>query len=102
MSWKQGNRMDLGDGNVARFWHKGQLKALVSRDPVKERGIIVKRWHLSISHPDRYPTWDEIKEARYALLSRELTFAMIFPPPSQYVNHHPNCFHLHEIETEAP
>lgn len=26
-----------------------------------------KRWHLSISHPLRYPTWDEIKEARYSL-----------------------------------
>lgn len=57
-----------------------------------------KRWHLSISHPLRYPTWDEIKEARYSLLSRTKDFAMILPREGDYVNIHPNCFHLWEIK----
>lgn len=59
----------------------------------KENGL----WHLSISHHDRYPTWDEIHKARYSLLSRSKNFAMLLPPPEQYVNANENCFHLYEL-----
>lgn len=55
-------------------------------------------WHLAISHPRRYPTWDEIAEARYQLIPDEVTMAMIMPSSDQYVNLHPNCFNLHQIE----
>ena len=62
--------------------------------------------HLSVSHPARYPTWDEIKYLRYALLPNDRTFAILFPPKDQYVNLEPNCFHLHEVpemhETTGP
>lgn len=54
-------------------------------------------WHLSISHPSRYPTWDEIKDARYKLLPNDLTMAMLLPSQEQYVNLHPNCFHLYQV-----
>jgi hypothetical protein len=53
--------------------------------------------HMSVSHPKRYPTWDELKALRYALLPNDKTFGILFPPKEQYVNVHPNCFHLHEI-----
>lgn len=58
-------------------------------------------WHLSISHPKRYPVWDEIRDARYDLLPDACTMAMLLPPKGEYVNLHPNCFHLHEIEPES-
>jgi hypothetical protein len=48
----------------------------------------------------RYPTWDEIKEARYKYLPAEITVALILPPLGEYVNVHPNCFHLYEIPSE--
>lgn len=54
-------------------------------------------WHLSISHLERYPTWEEIKQSRYDLLPRDRNFVMVLPPPGEYVNVHPNCFHLHEL-----
>lgn len=54
-------------------------------------------WHLSISHPQRYPTWDEIHAARYGLLPDEVTMGMLLPPRGEYVNIHPNCFHLWQI-----
>ena len=59
------------------------------------------KWHLSISHRHRYPTWDEIKFARYEFLPGSKTIAMILPPTNEYVNLHQNCFHLHEIEGET-
>jgi hypothetical protein len=55
-----------------------------------------KRWHLSISHPMRYPKWDEISDARYSLIPNEVTMYMYLPPREEYVNFHKNCFHLHE------
>jgi hypothetical protein len=69
-------------------------------------GVLLSRngpaqlWHLSISHPHRYPNWDEIHDARYQLVPDEVTMAMILPPKADYVNLHPNCFHLHQIMPE--
>lgn len=54
-------------------------------------------WHMSIAHADRYPTWDEIADARYALLPDEIYAAIIMPPKGEYVNIHNNCFHVHEV-----
>ena len=54
-------------------------------------------WHLSISHPNRLPTYDEVKEARYKFLPDDVHMAMIFPPRREFVNLHPTCFHLWEI-----
>lgn len=86
-------------------WRKevsdGILSVLRSKDDGK--------WHLSISHKgnvvngkhqNRYPTWDEIHQARYEFLPNELTVAMILPPKEQYVNFHDTTFHLWEIESD--
>jgi hypothetical protein len=89
----------LGVGT--RVWqrnvHDGHLTAMVAKEPAG--------WHLSISHrtntapprPGRYPTWDEIADARYQLLPDQITVAMLLPPSSEYVNAHQTTFHLHEI-----
>jgi hypothetical protein len=65
-------------------------------------------FHLSISHryharadgppvPGRYPTWEEILEARNLFCPRDRTYAMLMPPAAQYVNVHPTTFHLWEV-----
>ncbi len=43
-------------------------------------------WHLSISTPFRYPTWDEVAKARYELLPKGATMAMLLPPEDEYIN----------------
>jgi len=72
----------------ARCFRSSHLRVLVAQDPL---------WHLSISHPHRYPDWSEIHAARYQLVPDEVTMAMILPPKASYINVHPNCFHLHEL-----
>jgi hypothetical protein len=72
-----------------------RCNVIVAREPLGPRGEL--RWHLSISHPDRYPTWDEIAEARYQLLPDEAFMVMILPPSAEYVNACETCFHLHEV-----
>lgn len=72
----------------------GEISVFVGQEP--QIG-----WHLSISHPRRYPTWDEIKAARYDLVPRDVTMAMLLPPPDEFVNIHQNCFHLHQIPNDG-
>jgi len=56
------------------------------------------RWHMSIAHPNRDPTWIEIRDARYQFIPDEAHMAMILPPEEEYVNAHEHCFHLWEIK----
>lgn len=54
-------------------------------------------YHISISHPERLPTYDELKEARYKFAPDFVYMAQIFPPMDEFVNLHPFCLHLYEI-----
>lgn len=76
-----------------RAFQLGSIKALVSNDGGK--------WHISVSHPMRYPKWDEIAKARYDLVPNDAFMVMILPPREEYVNLHKNCFHLWEISRAA-
>lgn len=91
-----------GMTHTCHMFTKGECRVLVSRENHGSSIIGAPggklRYHLSISCANRYPTWEEIKDARYCLLPLGLTFAQILPPPNEYTNIHPNCFHLWEID----
>ena len=82
--------------------HDGSLRAMVA-DPDGPEG----EWHLSISHVyppsktnkaiGRYPSWDEIADARYRLVPASVTMAMVLPPPDEFVAVHDTTFHLHQL-----
>jgi hypothetical protein len=73
----------------ARLFRSGELAAMVG----KEGG----RYHLSVSCRDRYPTYDEIADARYDLLPKSVRdMAMVLPHPDDYVNLG-DVFHLWEV-----
>lgn len=83
---------ELPGGMMAVRFSMGYCDILVSEEP---GGL-----HLSISTRTRYPNWEEIKRARYKLLPPDRTYAIMFPPMDQYVNVHPNCFHLYELPSD--
>jgi hypothetical protein len=76
----------------------GECNILMARERAGVNGEWL--WHLSISHPDRHPTWDEMKAARYRLLSNGLCFGILLPPPEYYVNlpAQDHVFHIWEIQ----
>jgi len=84
--WKQFNHPLGGD-----WFAWGEVSCCVAR----ENGY----WHISVSHPRRYPTWDEIYTAWYDLVpdAKDIEGAIILPRKSEYVNIHPNCFHVHQL-----
>lgn len=105
-TWERIEEMDINGARACAWQRKvsdGSLRALVAQEPLGPDGEL--QWHMSISHATnhappryvRYPTWDEIAHARYELLPADKTFAMLLPPPSEYVAVHPTTFHLHEI-----
>lgn len=77
----------------AQAYRFGECLVIVSRDG--------GYWHMSISHPSRDPTWDEIRDARYELLPNHVTMAMLLPPREEYVNIHLHCFHLWEVTPDG-
>lgn len=72
-----------------RTYRCGELLVVVAHEP--------QGWHLSCSAGNRYPTWDELRDARYDLLPGHMDMGMILPPLDEYVNTHGHTLHLHEV-----
>jgi hypothetical protein len=89
MKIKASKGFNLG-GTPSRAATIDECMVIVSYEP--------NGWHLSISHPSRNPTWEEIRTARYELVPDQVKMAMILPPKAEYVNVHEFCFHLYEIK----
>jgi hypothetical protein len=93
LKWRAEKARDIGAESYLRAYRSTleHLYVLVAWE-------VGNGWHLSISHPKRYPMWDEIKAARYDLIPDAVTMGMLLPPKGEYVALHQNCFHLHEID----
>lgn len=50
--------------------------------------------HVSVSLPDRCPTWKEMCMIKDLFWEPEDTVIQYHPPKSEYINNHPNCLHL--------
>jgi hypothetical protein len=70
------------------------LNALVSRDEIEEGDL---RWHVSVTAPNRVPTWAEMVEAAHDLRPG-VYFVVGVPPRSAWMNYHPHCLHLYETK----
>lgn len=55
--------------------------------------------HFSVSHFERYPTWDEILEIKEQLLG-DIDAMMVMPKKEDYVNLESKTFHVWETPTE--
>jgi len=90
MGWQQGS----GLPPATKVWkHFNHLSVIV--------GIENGRWHLSIAHPKRLPTWDELKDARSLFTPKDVFFCVPFPPESLWINIHNYCLHIWEIKDET-
>ena len=50
--------------------------------------------HVSISHKERPPTWDEMHKIKRLWFDDEETVVQFHPKSSEYVNACPTCLHL--------
>jgi hypothetical protein len=84
-------------GPEPRRYQHGELMALVAREPLRNSR---PRWHVSVSSPSRLPTWDELVGAAHALRPG-VPMAIAVPPRSWWINVHPYCLHLWELDDNA-
>lgn len=66
---------------------------IIATDGHNEEGLA--EWeHVSISLPDRCPTWEEMAYVKALFWSEEDCVLQFHPPRGEYVNNHPFCLHL--------
>jgi hypothetical protein len=85
-----------GMTSVERYQTRSGLVALVSRDPIPHGG---DRWHISVTHVSRVPTWSELTDAAHELRPG-VVFVLGLPPKSWWINIHPYCLHLYETRDQ--
>ena len=78
-------------GVAPQAYSKGDLLfALVSRDEIAKDD---QRWHISLRHKSRIPTWEELVMAGHELRPG-VVFVIGLPPKSWWINVHPHVLHL--------
>jgi hypothetical protein len=50
--------------------------------------------HVSVSLPDRCPTWDEMEQVKRLFFRDDETAMQLHVPPTDHISFHPNCLHL--------
>jgi len=80
---------------------------IITRDKLKGQLTVIASdgflWnHVSVSRPDRCPTYEELKLVKDLFWGREDTVVQYFPKESEYINNHPYCLHLWQCQGEFP
>lgn len=50
--------------------------------------------HVSVSLPDRCPTWDEMEFIKRTFFKPDEVAMQLHLPPADHINRHPYCLHL--------
>lgn len=85
------SRLDKSLGESVRGYMVGKCTVIVAFS--EKTG-----WFMSISHPDRTPTWKEIRAARGQLIPKHARLALILDPEYQ-ISAKTKFFHLWEVDS---
>lgn len=58
--------------------------------------------HVSCSHAERIPRWDDVRLVKDTFVGRDNKAVMILPPESEYVNDHPHVLHMYYCVSRDP
>lgn len=83
-----------GDDDVGAFRISGTPTNRVLR-VIACRGEAGEGWdHVSVSLPDRCPSWEEMEYVKRLFFREDETAMQLHVPPADHKNHHPFCLHL--------
>jgi hypothetical protein len=93
LDWEIYRKPSPFDGEDMGDRHNGYL-----RIPARDMAIVFSNgggWeHVSVSHPDRTPTWEEMDDVKRRFWQETDTVMQLHVPPAQHKNCHPHCLHL--------
>lgn len=78
-------------------WRKSPLAAMVGREPLDNEEDL--RWHISLSHAERVPNWQELAASAHELRPG-VPFCVGVPIRSQWFNYSEATLHLWELKDE--
>ncbi len=84
-------KVDKDLGKNVRSYQVGKCTAVVSFSDKSG-------WYLSIAHPDRTPTWKEVRQARGDLVPSNAKMSLIIDPEFP-IGHSTKNFHLWEVDS---
>jgi hypothetical protein len=90
------NLLVLRSREIRQYATADGLAVIRSIDPTPHGELL----HASVSRRDRYPSWDEIHAVRDIVFPKDVDVMMMLPRAGDYVNVHPNCFHLWQTPKE--
>lgn len=102
------SNVHLKDGRILRYqgnfppipksgvWQCDKLRVIASLDETQHGELL----HVSLSFPDRDPSWSDILNVRYAFFSDDIDTMMVLPKLADYVNVHQHAFHIWQTPTE--
>lgn len=77
---------------IMRAWrHRTALQVIISKSKTRDER---EWWHVSISRPDRMPTWQELCKVRKDFFTEDVEFYQVLPRRQDYVNVHTFCLHI--------
>jgi len=72
--------------------HLVKLRVIYSRSRARSNGV---EWHhISVSRPERIPTWEELKKVKDDFFGEEREAYHVIPKKKDHVNAHEYCMHL--------
>lgn len=92
--WKKLPSIEYPPGNIGAYVFEHRLvplRVLRSISETKDGEFWI---HLSVSRPDRLPSWDELKKVKNEFLGEDVEAYQVLPKKKDYVNAHPHCLHL--------
>ena len=90
------------------YGNNGKFKLRIARLKFKRLYCVIASdqggWeHVSVSLPERTPTWEEMNCIKSMFWGDEDAVMQLHPPKSEYVNNHEFCLHLwRPTETDIP
>lgn len=99
-------RYRVREGRMASSRHDGNNGLfLIPRDGLALKVVASDGlgWdHVSVSRPDRTPTWDEMCEVKDLFFAPDECVVQYHPPRAVYRNFHPHCLHLWRPQDTVP
>lgn len=86
--WREVERGEDG----ARYYNTARSLAVIVSIAVEQDR---RRWlHMSCSHIERIPTWEELRDAKDVFIGRDRVALQVLPRQRDYVNIDPRVLHL--------
>ena len=90
LAWMRLNGQEVHDVRVYANKQAG-MSIIAALDESRAWGPLL---HVSIAFAHRSPSWREIKALKALFYGPDVAAMMILPEEENFVNAHPNCFHL--------